>query len=52
MPVTSVALPFAELGERAVDLLLRKLTGAEVPEATLLTPHLTNRASTAPRDAT
>ncbi|SOD86199.1 LacI family DNA-binding transcriptional regulator [Streptomyces sp. Ag109_G2-15] len=51
VPVTSVALPSAELGERAVDLLLRKLTGTEVPEATLLTPHLTNRASTAPRDA-
>ncbi|MFF4568740.1 LacI family DNA-binding transcriptional regulator [Streptomyces sp. NPDC001410] len=51
VPVTSVALPSAELGERAVDLLMRKLTGTGVPEATLLTPRLTERASTAPRSA-
>ncbi len=51
MPVTSVALPSAEVGERAVELLMRKLDGAPVPGATPLPPRLTDRASTAPRDA-
>ncbi|WNM35458.1 LacI family DNA-binding transcriptional regulator [Streptomyces sp. Li-HN-5-11] len=49
VPVTSVALPSAELGERAVELLMKKLGGAAVPEATLLSPRLTERASTARR---
>jgi DNA-binding LacI/PurR family transcriptional regulator len=49
IPVTSVALPSAEVGERAVQLLMRKLGGDAVPEATLLPPRLTERASTAPR---
>jgi DNA-binding LacI/PurR family transcriptional regulator len=50
VPVTSVALPSAELGARAVELLMGKLSGPDsVPEATLLTPHMTERASTAPR---
>ncbi|GGI93767.1 LacI family DNA-binding transcriptional regulator [Streptomyces brasiliensis] len=51
VPVTSVALPSAELGARAVELLMKKLDGAAVPEATLLPPRLTERASTAPRNA-
>ncbi|MFF4500296.1 LacI family DNA-binding transcriptional regulator [Streptomyces sp. NPDC001401] len=51
VPVTSVALPSAEVGERAVELLMKKLGGSAVPEATLLPPRLTERASTAPRDA-
>lgn len=55
VPVTSVALPSAEVGERAVGLLMRKLgatPGSEpVPGATLLPPRLTERASTAPRAA-
>ncbi|MCX5421187.1 LacI family DNA-binding transcriptional regulator [Streptomyces sp. NBC_00078] len=51
VPVTSVALPSAEVGERAVELLMKKLGGSPVPEATLLPPRLTERASTAPRDA-
>ncbi|MEU6606818.1 LacI family DNA-binding transcriptional regulator [Streptomyces shenzhenensis] len=51
VPVTSVALPAAELGERAVELLMGKLAGAEVPAATLLAPRLTERASTRPRTA-
>ncbi|WP_030666866.1 LacI family DNA-binding transcriptional regulator [Streptomyces cellulosae] len=52
VPVTSVALPSAEVGERAVELLMRKLAGdTDVPEATLLAPRLTERASTAPRVA-
>ncbi|WP_393098571.1 LacI family DNA-binding transcriptional regulator [Streptomyces sp. LN325] len=49
VPVTSVALPSTEVGTRAVELLMRKLGGADVPEATLLAPRLTERASTAPR---
>lgn len=51
VPVTSVALPSAEVGTRAVDLLMAKLAGDQVPEATLLPPRLTQRASTAPRPA-
>ncbi|CAM5443491.1 LacI family DNA-binding transcriptional regulator [Streptomyces aurantiogriseus] len=51
VPVTSIALPSAEVGERAVELLMAKLAGDEVPEATLLPPRLTKRASTAPRPA-
>ncbi|ANS65598.1 transcriptional regulator [Streptomyces lincolnensis] len=52
VPITSVALPSAELGTRAVELLMRKLGGgSSVPEATLLPPRLTERASTGPRTA-
>ncbi|MFE4052263.1 LacI family DNA-binding transcriptional regulator [Streptomyces sp. YIM B13518] len=51
VPVTSVAVPSAELGTRAVHLLARKLSGGPVPGATLLPPRLTERASTAPRGA-
>ncbi|KUN82576.1 LacI family DNA-binding transcriptional regulator [Streptomyces griseoruber] len=47
--LTSVALPSAEVGERAVDLLMEKLAGGLVPEATLLQPTLNRRASTAAR---
>ncbi|MBQ1161517.1 LacI family DNA-binding transcriptional regulator [Streptomyces sp. A73] len=49
VPVTSVAIPAAEVGERAVGLLMDKLNGRSVPDATLLPPRLTPRASTAPR---
>ncbi|GHH76361.1 LacI family transcriptional regulator [Streptomyces sulfonofaciens] len=49
VPVTSVAIPTAEVGARAVELLMRKLDGAPVPEATLLAPRLTLRGSAAPR---
>lgn len=49
VPVTGVALPAADLGERAVELLMGKLGGTPVPEATLLPPRLTERASTAVR---
>lgn len=50
VPVSSVALPSAEVGEQAVELLMRKLDGKSVPDATLLAPKLTERASTAPRN--
>ncbi len=49
VPVTSIALPADEVGARAVELLMRKLDGAAVPEATLLPPRMTERGSTAPR---
>ncbi|MBO8186262.1 LacI family DNA-binding transcriptional regulator [Streptomyces spirodelae] len=49
VPVTSVAIPAAEVGERAVELLMAKLNDRPVPDATLLPPVLTRRASTAPR---
>ncbi|AXK35775.1 LacI family transcriptional regulator [Streptomyces armeniacus] len=51
VPLSSVAIPAAEVGERAVELLMAKLNDGEVPDATLLPPRLTRRASTAPRDA-
>ncbi|KKD05266.1 MULTISPECIES: LacI family DNA-binding transcriptional regulator [unclassified Streptomyces] len=51
VPVTSVALPSAEVGTRAVELLMKKLDHKTVPEATLLPPRMTERASTAPRNA-
>ncbi|MFF4782713.1 LacI family DNA-binding transcriptional regulator [Streptomyces griseorubiginosus] len=49
VPITSVALPSAELGERAVDLLMKKLDGTVVPESTLLAPRMTERGSTGVR---
>jgi DNA-binding LacI/PurR family transcriptional regulator len=49
IPLTSVAIPAAEVGARAVELLMAKLDGEPVPEATLLPPRLTQRTSTAPR---
>ncbi|KUO01087.1 LacI family DNA-binding transcriptional regulator [Streptomyces caeruleatus] len=49
VPVTSIALPADEVGTRAVELLMRKLDGTAVPEATLLPPRMTERGSTAPR---
>lgn len=51
VPVTSVAVPSAELGTRAVHLLVQKLSGVPVPGVTLLPPRLTERASTVPRGA-
>ncbi|MFI6349565.1 LacI family DNA-binding transcriptional regulator [Streptomyces sp. NPDC050560] len=48
-PLTSVAIPSAEVGARAVELLMAKLSGAPVPVSTLLPPRLTVRASTGPR---
>lgn len=45
--LTSVLIPAEEVGWKAVSLLMRKLEGEEVPEATLLDPRLTVRASTA-----
>jgi DNA-binding LacI/PurR family transcriptional regulator len=47
IPLTSVAIPAEEVGERAVELLMAKLDARDVPDATLLPPRLTPRASTA-----
>ncbi|MFJ8469105.1 LacI family DNA-binding transcriptional regulator [Streptomyces swartbergensis] len=49
VPVTSIAIPAAEVGAGAVDLLMKKLGGGTAAEATLLSPRLTVRASTMPR---
>lgn len=47
-PLSSVLIPAEEVGHEAVSLLMRKLAGAQVPDATLLDPRLTARSSTAP----
>ncbi|MEO3811768.1 LacI family DNA-binding transcriptional regulator [Sphaerisporangium sp. B11E5] len=45
-PLTSVAIPAADVGHQAVRLLMAKLDGSFVPDATLLAPRLTVRQST------
>jgi DNA-binding LacI/PurR family transcriptional regulator len=47
-PLSNVRIPAHEVGQIAVRLLLDRLDGADVPEATLLPPSLTDRQSTAP----
>ena len=47
--LTSVLVPADELGAKAVELLMRKLDDEPVPEASLLAPRLTARASSAGR---
>ncbi|MEV7069957.1 LacI family DNA-binding transcriptional regulator [Streptomyces sp. NPDC093990] len=49
VPITSVTLPSEELGERAVELLMKQLAGTAAPESTLLPPRMTERASTGRR---
>lgn len=44
--LTSVLIPAEEVGRQAVRLLMEKLEGRAVPEATLLEPRLTVRHST------
>jgi DNA-binding LacI/PurR family transcriptional regulator len=48
-PLSSVLIPAEEVGRQAVSLLMRKLDGYPVPDATLLRPTLTVRQSTAAR---
>jgi DNA-binding LacI/PurR family transcriptional regulator len=48
-PLTSIAIPADEVGRHAVALLMAKLRDQDVPDATLLPPRLTVRASTQPR---
>ncbi|GAA2661076.1 MULTISPECIES: LacI family DNA-binding transcriptional regulator [Nonomuraea] len=45
-PLTSVLIPAEDVGNRAVELLMAKLEGRPVPDATLLEPRLAIRAST------
>jgi LacI family transcriptional regulator len=45
-PLSSVLVPADEVGRQAVTLLMRKLDGEAVPDATLLGPQLTVRGST------
>jgi DNA-binding LacI/PurR family transcriptional regulator len=45
-PLTSIAIPASEVGRQAVALLMSKLDGQDVLDATLLAPQLMVRAST------
>lgn len=45
-PLTSVLIPAEDVGHRAVQLLMAKLDGRAVPEATLIEPRLSVRGST------
>jgi DNA-binding LacI/PurR family transcriptional regulator len=47
-PLTSVLVPAEQVGREAVRLLISKLDGRAVPDATLLDPLLTVRHTTAP----
>jgi DNA-binding LacI/PurR family transcriptional regulator len=47
--LTAVAVPAAELGRSAVEMAMRQLNGETHPEIRLLSPRLTERASSAPR---
>lgn len=49
IPLTSIAIPAAEIGEQAVHLLMRNMNGTPAPQTTLLPPRLTVRGSTARR---
>jgi DNA-binding LacI/PurR family transcriptional regulator len=44
--LTSIAIPASEVGHKAVALLMAKLDSQDVPDATLLKPQLSVRAST------
>jgi DNA-binding LacI/PurR family transcriptional regulator len=46
--LTSVRIPAEEVGSLAVELLMSRLRGTEVPATTLLAPTITDRGSTAP----
>ncbi|MFL6074971.1 MAG: LacI family DNA-binding transcriptional regulator [Mycobacteriales bacterium] len=45
-PLTSITIPAEDVGRSAVDLVMAKLAGDDVPSATLLAPALVTRAST------
>jgi DNA-binding LacI/PurR family transcriptional regulator len=46
--LSSVLIPAEDVGAQAVSLLMRKLAGEIVPDASLLPPRLTQRATTCP----
>jgi DNA-binding LacI/PurR family transcriptional regulator len=41
----SILIPAHEVGSRAVDLLIRKISATQVPDANLIPPRLTRRGS-------
>jgi DNA-binding LacI/PurR family transcriptional regulator len=45
--LTTVAIPAEEVGEQAVEMVVRRLNGHDTPEVRLLSPRLTQRDSTA-----
>jgi DNA-binding LacI/PurR family transcriptional regulator len=45
--LTNVNIPAGQVGRLAVELLMARLAGSEVAATTLLTPTITDRASTA-----
>ncbi len=47
LDLSGVVLPADDVGRQAVDLVMTKLSDGDVPAATLLTPTLTPRATTA-----
>jgi DNA-binding LacI/PurR family transcriptional regulator len=47
IPLTSVSLPAAAVGELAVEMLMKQLGGNTAGEVRLLSPVLTDRGSTA-----
>ncbi|MGW1466284.1 LacI family DNA-binding transcriptional regulator [Streptomyces sp. NPDC002308] len=49
--LTSVAIPAQEMGRRAVELVVARLTGCGKDEVELIAPELTVRASTGPAPA-
>jgi DNA-binding LacI/PurR family transcriptional regulator len=48
LPLTSLAIPAAEIGELAVEMAMRQLNGVAHPEVRLLSPRITDRGSTRP----
>ncbi len=49
IPLTSLAIPSAEVGRTAVEMAMRQLNGETHPEIRLLSPRLTERPSTSAR---
>jgi DNA-binding LacI/PurR family transcriptional regulator len=45
--LTNVRIPAGEVGRLAVELLMARLGGSDVPATTLLPPAITDRGSTA-----
>jgi DNA-binding LacI/PurR family transcriptional regulator len=49
IPLTSVSIPAATVGQLAVEMAMKQLSGDRDPVVRLLPPELTDRGSTAPR---
>jgi DNA-binding LacI/PurR family transcriptional regulator len=47
VPLTSIAIPAAQLGSLAVEMAMRRLEEGSQSEIRLLSPQLTERGSTA-----